>query len=366
MAEHHEADEGVQESSILDGESDDAREREGQARDRRNVRRVLAVVGITMAVVLVAVLAIGGWYASRVDNALNRIKRDPSMMPTGDTTAVAPKPADKDYKQPMVFVLMGSDSRGPDQGRSDVLMTAYLPGNRKQVYLTSYPRDLWVPIPGHGEAKINAAYAFGGTSLTVATLQNYTGVKVDHIAMINFERFIQLTEALGGVTVNNQVASTSGDGKYTWPRGQITVSGAEALAYVRQRKELPNGDFDRAERQRAVVTAIIAKMASADVLTNPVKFDRMATKVADTVTVDDGLSDSKMRDVAFSMRVKGKGDVVSFQAPISGFGTSRDGQWIALPDKAGQAELSAAMKNDTMAEFWAKNKNNCKFAASGC
>ena len=94
LAEHHEADDQVEESSsILDGESDDAREREGRDRDRRNVRRVLAVVGITMAVVLVAVLAIGGWYASRVDNALNKIKRDPSMMPTADTTAVAPPPA---------------------------------------------------------------------------------------------------------------------------------------------------------------------------------------------------------------------------------------------------------------------------------
>lgn len=360
------ADQNVEEDggSILPGshEEDEA----GRSKDRRSTRRVLLIFAGLLAIILIAVVAVGGWYASRVNKALDKIERAPSMMPTGDSTAVAPTPAQADYKTPMTIVLIGSDSRGPDQGRSDVLMTAYVPGNRKHVYLTSYPRDLWVPIPRNPDAKINAAYAWGGPSLTVETLQNYTGVKMDHVALINFEKFMMLTETLGGVTVNNKVASTSANKKYTWPRGKITIKGEEALTYVRQRKELPNGDLDRAERQRAVVQAIIDKLVSRDVISNPKKFDENAQALAGAVTVDDDMSNKVLRSLATSMRIKSGADIISFQAPITGFGWSADKQSIALADKENQKKLNEAMKNDTMDEFWAKNKDECSFSPNGC
>lgn len=337
---------------------------EQKAKDRSNLRKVLIGLAALVVVALVAVAAVGGWYLNRVDNALNKVERKPNLLPSTDTgTAVAPKPAG-DGKTPMTFVLIGSDSRGEDQGRSDVLMTAYLPGDRKNVFLTSYPRDLWVPIKGHGEAKINAAYAYGGAPLTVSTLQDLTGVKMNHVALIDFEQFIRLTTVLGGVTVNNKVASTSG--QYTWPKGKITVMGEEALAYVRQRKQLPNGDFDRAERQRAVVQAIIANMLSRGVLTNPSKFDDLANALADSVVVDETLTTDRMRDIVRGMRVTSANDIISLQAPISGLGWSKDGQSIVLLDKTHLAEMSEAMKTDTMAQFWAKNKDSCSFKPGGC
>lgn len=335
-----------------------------KARDRRNLRRVLVVLAGLIAVVLVAVVAVGGWYLNRVDNALDKVERKPSLMPTDAGTAVAPTPKTASDKQPMTFVLLGSDTRGTDQGRSDVLMTAFVPGNRQQVYLTSYPRDLWVPIPGRGDAKINAAYAWGGPALTVRTLQDLTGVKMDHVAVIDFESFIKLTDVLGGVTVNNKVASRQGE--YTWPKGQVTVRGEEALAFVRQRKELPNGDFDRAERQRAVVQAIIVKLLSRGVLTNPSTFDQVLQQLAGTVTVDDGLTNDKIRSLATSMRIGSAADVRSLQVPITGFGTSADKQSIAILDKGALNELSTAMKTDSMDDFWATHKDDCRFTASGC
>ena len=344
--------------------AEDDSEARGQVRDRRNRRRALAVMAGLLAVILIAGLAIGGWYLSRINSALDKVKRDPSIMPTGDTTAVAPTPSDPKNKQPMTFVLLGSDSRGPDQGRSDVLMTAYVPGNRQHVYLTSYPRDLWVPIPGHGEAKINAAYAFGGPALTVSTVQDLTGIKMDHVALIDFERFIQLTEALGGVTVNNKVASKQG--QYTFPKGKITIRGKEALVYVRQRHGLPNGDFDRAERQRAVVQAIIGEMLSKGVVANPKRFDEVAQTFAESVTVDSGLTNEKIRSLATSMRMNSGADVRSLQAPSAGFGTSSDGQSIVKLDRPGLDDMTRAMKNDTMDTFWDKAQNDCRYTPSGC
>ena len=99
---------------------------------------------------------------------------------------------------------MGSDSLGShDRGRSDVLMLAHVPPGRDAVYVVSFPRDMWVEVPGRGHAKINAAYAYGGDALATRTLESLVGVRMDHAAKIDFEGFTGLTPELGGVTVDH-------------------------------------------------------------------------------------------------------------------------------------------------------------------
>ena len=131
------------------------------------------------------------------------------MLPQGER----PPAPDPDEGEPPVNVLiMGTDSRGAgDQGRSDVLMMAHLTGDRKTAYLISFPRDMWVDVPGHGMAKINAAYAWGGMPLTVQTVEQLTGTHVSHSAVVDFEGFVQAIDAVGGVEVYNHVASSAGD-----------------------------------------------------------------------------------------------------------------------------------------------------------
>ena len=168
---------------------------------------------------------------------------------------------------------MGSDSRDASDagaGRSDSLMVMHLAADRKDAYLISFPRDMYVDIPGYGKNKINAAYSFGGPQLAVATLEDLLHSRMDHVAIIDFDGFIGLTEELGGVTVMNEHASKSRG--YTFPAGKITIKGDEALAFVRERYELPNGDLDRAERQRLVVKAILEKGLSPETIRNPAKF----------------------------------------------------------------------------------------------
>ena len=217
--------------------------------------------------------------------------------------------------------------------------------------MISFPRDMYVPIPGHGKDKINAAFAFGGPPLTVRTVEGLVKTRMDHVALIDFEGFINLTQELGGVTVYNEYASVSQG--YNFPVGNITVSGEEALAYVRERKQLPHGDLDRAERQRAVLQAIIAKGLAKETISNPLKFVSFLKGVSRHVTVDDQLTESELRKTALSMRLK-PSDIQSLQAPISGLGTSPTKQSIDIVDQKKLKELAKALQTDQMDKYVTK------------
>jgi polyisoprenyl-teichoic acid--peptidoglycan teichoic acid transferase len=230
-------------------------------------------------------------------------------------------------------------------------MVMHLAADRKSAYMISFPRDMYVPIPGHGKNKINAAFAFGGPSLTVRTLEDLLNTRMDHVVLIDFEGFIKLTEELGGVRVYNNYASVTAG--YTFPVGNVTLRGEEALAYVRERKQLPHGDLDRAERQRIVLRAILAKGLAKETISNPVKFVYFVRGVSRHVSVDDGLTESKLRKTALSLRLS-PDDVHLLQAPISGLGTSPTKQSIDIVDKKKLAQLAEALRNDQMDRYLMK------------
>lgn len=308
-----------------------------------------AILGIVVALAVM----VAGFYVWRVWSTTSDIERSTTLLPADDVERPA---SDAAVAGSFNYVLMGSDSRGEgDRGRSDVLMLAHVPPTRDKVYIVSFPRDMWVQIPGRGMAKINAAYAYGGEALATSTLESLIGVRMDHAAKINFDGFMGLTTELGGVTVDNQHASSSG--AYRWPQGEITIQGEEALTYVRQRYGLPNGDLDRAERQRAVVKSILMKMLSLDVLANPVKFNEVMGQLGNYFTVDDGLTNQAIFDTARSMKVDLEGDIVILQAPISGFGTSGDGQSIDIVNEPQLAEMAQAIRTGTMADYVEKYKD---------
>lgn len=307
------------------------------------------IVGIVVALALI----VAGFYVWRLWSTANDMDRSGSLLPGDDPSRPA---ASATAAGSFNYVLMGSDSRAEgDRGRSDVLMLAHVPPGRDKVYVVSFPRDMWVDIPGRGHAKINAAYAYGGDALATRTLESLVGVRMDHAAKIDFEGFMGLTEELGGVTVNNRVASSVG--QYSWPKGEITIQGDEALTYVRQRHGLPGGDLDRAERQRAVVKAILMKMMSANVLANPVTFNNVMGKLGQYFTVDAGLTNDVLFSTATSLKVSSGNDIVILQAPISGFGTSADGQSIDVVNDAQLEEMGKAIRTGSMADYAAKYRD---------
>ncbi len=336
---------------MVSTESDD-----GRPPLRRRRRVVLPIILVGVALAVVGARAVGSVYALRVDSAVNqnlrRVDDLPAQVPADPSEA--PRPAKNSNSQAVNYVLIGSDSRdisNAGAGRSDALMVLHLTGDRRAAYLISFPRDMYVPIPGHGKDKINAAFAYGGTALTIRTLEGLLDVRMDHVAVIDFDGFVGLTEDLGGVTVFNEHPSVSGG--WAFPLGKVTIRGEQALAYVRERKQLPGGDLDRSQRQRAVVAAIIGKGLSRQVITDPDQFIRFAGGAARHITVDRQLNERELRSTALSLRLT-PDDLHLIQAPIRGFGTSPTKQSIDLVDQAKLDELAAAMHDDRMADYRTK------------
>jgi polyisoprenyl-teichoic acid--peptidoglycan teichoic acid transferase len=315
-------------------------------------RRVLPKILIGIAVLLVAMIGAGLLYAASIDRSLTKNLNRGVELPTEESSARPPKEAQETGA--LNYVLLGSDSRDPanqGNGRSDTIMVVHLNAKRTKAYIISFPRDMYVNIPGYGRNKINAAFAFGGPQLAVRTLESLTGVRMDHVVLIDFQGFIRLTEDLQGVTVTNKTAFTAHG--FHYPKGKITIAGDEALWFVRERKLLPGGDLARAENQRNVIKAIVEKGLSAKVISDPATFVTFIGNVAKHLTVDNGLTEGEIRRAALSLRLTGK-DIELLQAPVSGFGTTGDGQSIDVVDTAKMSEMSTALKKDKLADYMKK------------
>src|SRR3954454_16579031 len=295
-------------------------------RRHKLLRRALISAGV---LVLVLVVLIGGgiWFVTaRYAGNVDRIT-DVFGGITEDTRPAPATPADDPSGDPVTFLLVGSDTRGhpssgedPD-GRSDAIMIARLSADRKHAQLISIPRDSWVPIPGHGVSKINASYSWGGPSLLIQTVEQLTGVRIDHYVAIDFDGIAQVTDALGGVDV--QVAETTTNGPYTFQKGINHITGETSRWYLGQRYGLQAGDFDRVKRQQQYLRAVFGKLFSSGTFTDPGKLDNAMLAVTSAVKIDDTLSNTDLLSLAYSMRNVTPKDVSFFTAPV--LGTGREG-----------------------------------------
>jgi polyisoprenyl-teichoic acid--peptidoglycan teichoic acid transferase len=173
----------------------------------------------------------------------------------------------------------GSKSRQGTQGRADTIILIRTDPDQHKIALLSIPRDLRVEIPRHGTEKINAAYAFGGSTLAVKTVERVTGLRMNHVVVVDFSTFGEVVDALGGVTINvpHPILSNKFEcPRHTqaqcarWPgwrfrKGPQSMDGHTALIYSRIRENQLNpreSDFTRGERQQAVIQAIADKTTS--------------------------------------------------------------------------------------------------------
>lgn len=305
-------------------------------------------IALGLAFVLTAAGAATAYLYQATRTATDHVKHARLMPPQHESDPAGVDNGGGLSKAPVNFLLMGSDAHHASTGRSDTLMLLHLDADRHAAYLISFPRDMYVPIPGHGKNKINSAYAFGGSELTVSTVQQLLGVKIAHAAVVDFPGIVKITQELGGVTINNPYAFTSHG--YSYPKGSITLSGDRAMWFVRERYALPHGDLDRTANNRKVVLAILSKGLSARTIRNPVRFNRFVGDLAGSVTVDDGFSNSEMRRLALSLRLT-PGDVGELQAPISGFGTVPGVGAVDLVDREKLKELSDALRADDLGRY---------------
>lgn len=308
-------------------------------------KKALVALG---SIVLVLVLAVAG-IALGIRSSINsQITHIPNALPSAGTSQSGQSGAQSGQSGDAVnFLVLGSDSResGGDPTdwqyggqRSDVMMLVQITGDKKGVNVMSIPRDSWVSIPGHGDAKINAAFSWGGAALTVQTVEDLTGVTIDHFTIVDFASFEQITDELGGVEI------TTADGPQQ-------MNGEEALAFVRERYSLPNGDFDRVRRQQAWIKAIMAKAFSQDVLTSPTKVNTLVQMLLAHSAVDDSLNFDTMAKLALGLRDLRPSGVNFMTAPVTGTGTSDDGQSIVLLNDDLLGGLMKAWREDDVAAF---------------
>jgi polyisoprenyl-teichoic acid--peptidoglycan teichoic acid transferase len=157
----------------------------------------------------------------------------------------------------IVLLTVGSDSGAPrfgrggsmESGRADALQLVIIDTARRRGAVVSFPRDSYVPIPGHGTSKINAAMAFGGPRLLVATFERLTGLTIDYYALTSFDGLTDIVNKVGGVQVDVDMNLRDHFAGAFLDKGRQTLHGGQALAYARARKTLPGGDFDRSRHQ---------------------------------------------------------------------------------------------------------------------
>ncbi|WP_290775103.1 LCP family protein [Exiguobacterium sp. UBA6282] len=225
-----------------------------RVKKKRKVKKRWTPLKIMLLIALVLVVGVGGFIGYtyyQVDQTVKKIQSP--VKNTGDKVV--------EEQKPVSVLLLGVDQRPGERGRSDSIMVMTLNPTRNESRLISIPRDTKVDIVGHGtNDKINHAYAFGGPEMTIKTVEKFLNIPINYYAEINMEGFTSLVDAVGGVTVNNDLDFTVSGTHF--PVGKVNLDGKSALKFTRMRYEDPRGDFGRQMRQREVIAQVANKLSS--------------------------------------------------------------------------------------------------------
>jgi LCP family protein required for cell wall assembly len=211
--------------------------------------------------------------------------------------------------------------------------------------LVSLPRDTYLPIPGHGRNKLNAAYSIGGASLLSRTVEEATGLRIDHFAQIGFGGFASMVDAIGGVRLC--IAQPIDDPKagLNLQAGCQTLNGPQALGYVRTRA-FANADLDRVRHQREFLAALVSQSATPGVVLNPFKSVPLGTNAVDTLTVDNGTHIWSVARLGLALRGLSGGKGVTTTVPIGSTPTISGVGDVVMWDRTNAVRLFDALDQD--------------------
>ncbi|MGY1620445.1 LCP family protein [Geodermatophilus sp. SYSU D00691] len=319
-----------------------------------------------LSVVLLATTG-WGWYLSEVaDASVHRT----DAIPTSGNDGIGGGAA-------MNLLLVGNDSRASaseeelqqlnteDNGgmATDTMILVHVPADGSTASFVSFPRDSYVEIPGHGWDKLNAAYAYGvadagpdadedtrqaaGAQLLIQTISRLSGLQIDHYAEVDLLGFFRISSVIGGVEVNLCNAVQDPYSGVDLPAGVQTISGEQALAFVRQRHGLPRGDFDRIVRQQTFIAGMIRKILSDNVLFDLGKQRELVQAAAGSLTIDQNLD---LFDLAAQMQSVTAGSIEFQTIPYAGDDHDEDGRYILrLQDPEVLHEFFATLSADAPA-----------------
>ncbi|MBT2661686.1 LytR family transcriptional regulator [Bacillus sp. ISL-45] len=295
-------------------------------------RKWLRITGVVFLLLMIAIGAYIYNVYSSLTNAVETmhqpIDRDQSSKRTKEVTF--------ENKEPFSVLMLGVDERPGDKGRSDTMIVLTVNPALNSTKMLSIPRDTRAEIVGKGfEDKINHAYAFGGVEMSMDTVEEFLDIPIDYYMQVNMEGFEDIVNAVGGVEVNNNLAFS--EGGHSYPEGEITLDGKEALSYVRMRKQDPNNDFGRQQRQRQVIQGVIRKGASLSSLT---KFDDIFEALGNNVKTN--MTFQEMTEVQKHYKNAGK-DVQQLQ--LNGTGTKINKIYYLIVNEEERQKVQSELKD---------------------
>jgi polyisoprenyl-teichoic acid--peptidoglycan teichoic acid transferase len=220
-------------------------------------RRTIRAGAATLAVLLAAVVAAA---AGGPPGGTPRAEAAP-LFQVGRAHGAEHLPA-LDGSRPIFVLVLGSDARPGEtiaRARADSIHLIGINPRRGAASVLGFPRDSWVPIPGFGSGKINSAMVYGGPELMVRTVEALTGIKIDYYLLTSFGGLRSMVDAVGGITVDVPYAMSDHFSGANFRPGRQRLSGKEALALSRNRKDTPNGDFSRSHNQGLLILSALGQ-----------------------------------------------------------------------------------------------------------
>lgn len=282
-----------------------------------SARRILGWIAGLTALLILGVSGVGYTALNHFDSKITRIDA---------FQGVANRPAAAAPGAPLNILLVGSDSRQGltrsqrnklstgnfDSARSDTMILMHIPADNSRVTMVSFPRDSYVTIPSYKAAngrtipsqrnKINASFSLGGPPLTIRTIEENTGLRIDHYVEIDIAGFVKVVDSLGGATVCLAKAVNDKDSGLKLGKGKHLLNGAQALAYVRARHIYADQDLGRIRAQQAFLGSLARKAVSAQTLANPLSLNSFLDAVLSSVKTDNALDKATILSLAGRLR----------------------------------------------------------------
>ena len=326
-------------------------------------RPIRIITSLSLAVVVISAIS---WLGlGQISGAINRV----DVFGTLDKRPEKPSTA-------LNYLLVGSDTRegltkeqsrllrvgttkSAAGARSDTMLLVHISKERDKATIISIPRDSLVTIPEHqsslykdriipaANGKINSAFAWGGAPLLIQTIENETGVRIDHYFEIGFAGFAKMVDSLGGIEVCSKKDINDPKSHLVMSAGVHTLNGVEALKYVRTRDFDGMGDLGRMQRQQQFMSAVLRKLTSTGVLLNPVKLITFFNAAIATVKTDSQLNSSDLLTLAKQLKNLSASKVRTLTIPLGNSNAYVDGVGsVVLWDKELAPDLFNRMRLD--------------------